>query len=130
MTMKSRYSAFGDFRTADCVKLYWLHIDVMLRDIFVRQRTERDRLIRHQQALPLEYCVLEGVGAVANRLGVGQKGEDVDRFIVEIAGHIDDEENLLTFDFHRSAKIVWNQTHHHSPRLDIYIPNNLSRRLI
>jgi len=121
--MKSRYSAFGDFRAADCVKLYWLHVDVMLRDIFVRQRTEWNRLVGHQQPLPLEYCVLEGVGAVASSLRVGQEGEGVDRFTVEIAGYIDDEENLLTFDFRPSAKMVWNKTND-SPRLDIYIPKS------
>jgi hypothetical protein len=130
MAIKSRYSTFGDFRTADYIKSYWLHVDVMLRDIFVRQRTERNRVISHQQPLPLEYCVLGGVGAVANTLRVGQEGEGFDRFIVEIAGYIDDEENHLTFDFRPSAKMVWNKTNDHSPRLDIYIPNNLSRRLI
>ena len=130
MAIRSLYSAFGDFSMADYIKLYWLHIDVMLRDIFVRQRTERNRLISHQQPLPPEYCVLEGVGAVANRLGVGQEGEGVDRFIVEIAGYIDDGENLLTFDFRPSAKLVWRKTSDRSPRLDIYIPNKLSRRLI
>jgi len=130
MAIRSLYSAFGDFSMTDYIKLYWLHIDVMLRDIFVRQRTERNRLISHQQPLPLEYCVLEGVGAVANRLGVGQEGEGVDRFIVEIAGYIDDGENLLTFDFRPSAKLVWHKTSDRSPRLDIYIPNKLSRRLI
>jgi hypothetical protein len=130
VTMKSRYSTFGDFRTAAYIKLYSLHVDVMLRDIFVRQRTERNRVISHQQPLPLEYCVLEGVGAVANTLRVGQEGEGFDRFIVEIGGYIDDEENHLTFDFRPPAKMVWNKTNDHSPRLDIYIPNNLSRRLI
>jgi hypothetical protein len=130
MAIKSRYSAFGDFRAADCVKLYWLHIDVMLRDIFVRQRTERKRLIRHQQPLPLEYCVLEGVGGVANRLRVGQDGEGFDRFIVDIAGYIADEENHLTFDLRPSAKLIWHKTNDGSPRLDIYIPNKLLRRLI
>ena len=129
MAIRSLYSAFGDFSMADYIKLYWLHIDVMLRDIFVRQRTERNRLISHQQPLPPEYCVLEGVGAVANRLGVGQEGEGVDRFIVEIAGYIDDGENLLTFDFRPSAKLVWRKTSDRSPRLDIYIPNKLSQRL-
>src|SRR5271166_5949348 len=126
MTIKSRYSAFGNFRTADYIKLYWLDVDVMLRDIFVRPRTEWNRLIRHQQPLPLEYCVLEGVGAVANRLGFGQEREGVDRFIVEIAGYIDDEENRLTPELRPSAQLVWNKTNDRSPRLDIYIPNKLS----
>ena len=127
MAIKSRYSSFGDFRTAD---YYWLDVDVMLRDIFVRQRTERSRLISHQQPLPLEYCVLEGVGAVANRLRVGQEGEGFDEFIVEIAGYIDDEENHLTFFFRPSARIVWNKANDNSPRLNIYIPNKLLQRLI
>jgi len=117
MTIKSRYNAFGDFRAADYIKLYRLDIDVMLRDIFVRRRTEGNGLSDHQQPLPLEYCVLEGVGAAASSLRVGQEGEGVDRFIVEIAGYIDDEENLLTL--RRSAKMVWNKTNDHSPRMDI-----------
>jgi len=130
MTIKSRHSAFGDFRAADYIKLYWVHVDVTLRDIFVRQRTERNRLSSHQQPLPLDYCVLEGVGAVVNSLRVGQQGEGFDRFIVEIAGYIDREENLLTFELRPSAKMVWIKTNYHTSRLDIYIPNNLSHRLI
>jgi len=57
-------------------------------------------------------------------------GEGVDHFIVEIPGYVDDEENRLTFQFRPSAKMVWNKTNDPSPRLEIYIPNNLSQRLI
>jgi hypothetical protein len=130
MATKSRYGAFCDFRAADYIKLYRLDIDVMLRDIFVRQRTERNRLVGHQQPLPLEYCVLEGVGAVANGLRIGQDAEGFDRSIVEISGYIHDEENLLTFELRPSAKLVWNQTNDLFPRLVVYIPNKLSQRLI
>ncbi len=130
MAIKSRYSAFGDIRIADYIKVWWLQVDVVLRDIFVRQRTERNRLVGHQQPLPLEYCVLEGVGAVTNRFRVGQEGESFDRFTFEIAGYIDDEEDLLTFDFRPSTKMIWNNTNDRSPRLDIYIPNNLLQRLV
>jgi hypothetical protein len=63
-------------------------------------------------------------------LRVGQEREGFDQFIVDIAGYIDDEENYLTFDFRPSAKMVWNNGNDHSPRLDIYIPDNLSRCLI
>jgi hypothetical protein len=124
---KFLYSQFGDFRTADYIELSWLGVDVFLRDIFVRQRTEQNRLSGHRQGLPLEYCVLEGVGAVANRLS--QEREAVDYFIVEIVGYVDDEDNRLTFQFRPAAKMVWNKANDHSPRLYIYIPNNLSRHL-
>jgi hypothetical protein len=53
VTMKSRYSTFGDFRTAAYIKLYSLHVDVMLRDIFVRGTTEnfsRSRVCDIQEA--------------------------------------------------------------------------------
>jgi hypothetical protein len=129
MAIKSRSSAFGDFRAPDYIELYWLHVDVTLRDIFVRQRTNRDRLITPQRPLPLEYYVLEGVGDVVNRLRVGQDEEGFDRFVVEIAGYIGDKD-LLTFESRPPAKMVWNKTNDHSPRLDIYIPKHLSRRLI
>jgi hypothetical protein len=129
MAIKSRYSASGDFRTADYIKLYWLHVDVMLRDTFVRQRLEQDRLIGLQRPLPVAYYVLEGVGAVVKRLRAGQEEDGFGRFVVEIAGYIDDED-LLTFESRPSAKMVWNKTNDHSPSLNIYIKNNLLRRLI
>jgi hypothetical protein len=129
MAIKSRSSGFDDFKIADHIKQYWLHVDVILRDIFVRQRTRQDRLITIQRPLPLEYHVLEGVGNVVNRLRVGHDEEGFDRFVVEIAGNIDDED-LWTFESRLSAKMVWHKTNDHSPRLDIYVPKHLSRRLI
>jgi hypothetical protein len=128
MATDFQHGQFGDFRTADYIELSWLGIDVLLRDIFVGQRKEQNRLIGHWQPSPLEHCVLEGVGSVANRLD--QEGEGVDHFIVEIAGYVDDEDNRLTFQFRPSVKMVWNKTNDRSPRLDIYIPNNLSRNLV
>jgi hypothetical protein len=125
---KYLYGQFGDFRTADYIELSWLGVDVFLRDIFVRQRTEQNRLSGHRQGFPLEYCVLEGVGAVSNRLG--QEKEGVEYFIVEISGYVDDEDNRLTFQFRPSAKMVWNKTNEHSQKMDIHIPNSLSRHLI
>jgi hypothetical protein len=130
MVTKFLDSQFGDFRTVDYIELSWLGIDVLLRDIFVRQQTDQNRLSAHWQGLPLEYCVLEGVGTVANSLNVDQEGEGLGHFIVEIAGYVEDGENRLTLQFYPSAILVWNKTNDRYPRLGIYIPNRLTRHLI
>jgi hypothetical protein len=130
MAIESRYSVYGGFRTARYSKLYWLNIDVTLRDIFFQQGAERNRIIRHQQPLSLEYCVLEGLGAVANVLTVGLEGMDFDRFLVDITGYVDDEANHSIYELRPTGKMIWSKTNERSPRLDIYIPNNLSRHLI
>jgi hypothetical protein len=120
---------FSDLRTSRYSRLYWLDIDVMLQDIFFRQLAVQNNVIRLQQSSSQEYCVLEGVGAVANALTVGRAGVDFDRFIVYISGYNDDEDLFLGYDLRPSARMIWNKSDDRSPRLDIYIPKNISRHL-
>ncbi len=130
MVRESRYRFFHDFRTAGYSRLYWLDVDVTLRDIFFRQRAVQSRIIRLQQSSSLEYCVLEGVGAVANALSVGQGGIDFDRFMVYISGYYDEEEYSLSYELRPPARMIWDKTDDRPPRLEIHIPRIISRRLI
>jgi hypothetical protein len=129
MAIESRYRFFGDLRTSRYSRLYWLDIDVMLQDLFFRQLAEQDKIIRLRQSSMPEYCVLEGVGAVANALTVGRDGVDFDRFLVYISGYDGDENNSLSYDLRYSSKMIWINTNDRSPRLDIFIPKNISRHL-
>jgi hypothetical protein len=122
------YSVYGDFIAARNSKRYWLDIDVGLRNLFHRQLTATNRIISLQQTL--EYCVLEGVGAVDNALTVGQQRLDFDRFLVHIARNIGTEEEHPVVELRPSARMIWNHLNEPSPRLDIYIPNNISRHLV
>ncbi len=127
MTFESRHSAFGAFRKAQFQKLYWLNIDVALRGIFIRQRHGRNGIFNPENPFAIEYCVLHGAGAVANALTVGNEVE-FDRFIVEISGYL---ENALAsgYELRPPARMVWNRAGDRSPQLDIFIPDNLLRRL-
>jgi hypothetical protein len=129
MTIESGHSVFGAFRTARYSKLYWLNIDVTLRDIFLRQRGGARTSLRTEHALSLEYCVLEGMGAVANALTVGSEGVDFDRFLVNISGYFENEQFPSSYELRPPARMVWSKTEDRFPRLEIYIPNNLLRHL-
>jgi len=41
--------------------------------------------------LTREYCVLEGIGTVANALTVGREHTDIDRFAIHIASRDDED---------------------------------------
>ena len=129
MTFKFRHSAFGAFSNVQYQRLYWLNIDVTLRQIFVRQRNGRNRIFTSEIASSSEYCVLHGVGAVANALTIGNEGLDFDRFFVEISGYFESEGLASSHDLRPPARMVWNKVEDRSPQLDIFIPNNLLRHL-
>ena len=129
MTIESGHSAFGAFRTARSSKLYWFNIDIVLRDIYFRHRSGWRKILEPEPQLALEYCVLEGVGAVGNALTVGTEGIDFDRFVVDISGYFEAEGFPTRDDLRPPARMVWNKIEERSPRLDIYIPNNLFRHL-
>ena len=129
MRIESDHSVFATFRSARYSSLYWLNIDVDLQDIFFRQGMGRKRIIERERPLSLEYCVLAGVGAVANALTVGSEGIDFDRFKVHISGYFEEEKLTSVYELRPPARMVWSKTEDRSPRLDIYIPNNLLRHL-
>jgi len=80
--------------------------------------------------LSLEYCVLEGVGAVANAVTVGQEAMDIDQFVVHIAGCDEDEDDRPSFELRPSARMVWKHLEGRAPRSELYISNNLLRHLV
>ncbi len=131
MVIGSRYGVTNSLRADRYSKLYWLDIDVVLQSIFYRQRRGPARIRGYRQPSSVEYCGLEGIGAVANRLNVGQEQTDIDRFSVHIAPYVvEDEEHHRSIVLRPSANLVWNNSNEHSPRSDIYIPNKLSRHLV
>jgi hypothetical protein len=74
--------------------------------------------------------VLHGNGTVANALAVGEKGKYFNRFVVDVAAFVRTEENPPIPELHRSAKMIWEQADTQSPRLEIYIQNNMFRHLV
>ena len=129
MRIESDHGVFATFRSARYSSLYWLNMDVKLQDIFFRQGKGWKRNIARERPLSLEYCVLAGVGAVANALTVGSEGIDFDRFKVHISGYFEEETLTSVYELRPPARMVWSKTEDRSPRLDIYIPNNLLRHL-
>ena len=129
MTIESGHSAFGAYKTGSYSKLYWLNIDIELRNVFFRLRSGRKRTINPAHLSNLEYCVLDGVGAVANALTVVNEGIDFDRFGVHISGYFESEDLNSDSEMRPPARMVWNKTDDRSPQLDVFIPNYLFRHL-
>src|SRR5208337_5091106 len=123
------HSVFGIFRRARYSKPYWFNIDITLRDIFFSQQAGRKKILGPKHPSSLECCVLEGVGAVANALTLGSDGIDFDRFVVDISGCFENEEFPSSYELRPPARMMWNKTEDRFPQLDIFIPNNLLRRL-
>jgi hypothetical protein len=71
---------------------------------------------------------LHGIGAVANALTVGAKRTDFDHFVVDVASFTQNEENYL--EAHQSTSLLWSEAGPRSPRLEIYISNNMLRHLV
>jgi len=130
MVIDTRYTDFRDFRTARYSRSHWLNIDVQLQDIVFRRRREGDPALTLRLSLGLDDCVLQGVGAVANVLVVGREGLDFDRFPVAISGPAQDDRWRPAHGLKQPAKMTWRRTGEASPRLEIAIPDNLSRRLV
>jgi hypothetical protein len=109
-------------------KLYWLTIELSINDILFRQRVIQNNILGHTRPLTLEYCVLHGIGAVANALTIGEKGADFDHFVVDLASFMRSEENYL--EARPSARMIWSEVDPRSQRLEIYISNNMLRHLV
>jgi hypothetical protein len=109
-------------------KMYWLNIELKINSIFFRQWAIGNNILAHPRLLTSEYCVLHGVGAVANALTVGEKGIDFDHFVVDVASFTHIDENHLKA--RASAKMMWSEADPRLPRLEIYISNNILRHLV
>jgi hypothetical protein len=129
MIIDARSNQYGRRGTDPSSKLYWLNIELNINDILFRQRVlQHNTLVHPPRPLTLQYCVLHGIGAVANALTVGEKGEDFDHFVVNLASFMQSEENYL--EARPSATMTWSEVDPRSQRLEIYISNNMLRHLV
>jgi hypothetical protein len=128
MLVDARSNLYGRRRTDPSSKLYWLNIELKIADIFFRQQVIQSNILVHPRPLILQYCVLHGIGAVANALTVGAKGTDFDHFVVDVASFTQNEENYL--EARQSTRMFWSEADPRSPRLEIYISNNMLRHLV
>ena len=128
MLIDNHPKPYGRRGTDPSSKLYWLNIELGINDILFRQRVIQNNILGHLRLLTLEYCVLRGIGAVANALTVGEKGTDFDHFVVDLASFIRNEENYL--EGRPSARMIWSEVDPRSPCLEIYISNNMLRHLV
>ena len=128
MIIDARPDLYGRRGTDPSSKLYWLNVDLNITDILFRERVIRNNILLHPGPLTLQYCVLHGIGAVANALAVGEKGTDFDHFAVDLASFMRNEENYL--EPRPSARMIWSEVDPRSQRLEIFIPNNMLRHLV
>jgi hypothetical protein len=129
MIIDARPDQFGKRGTDPSSRLYWLNIELNIDDILFRQRVLPKNILVHSRPLTLQYCVLHGIGAVANALTVGEKGADFDHFVVDLASSMqNEEENYL--EARSSARMIWSEVDPRSQRLEVYISNNMLRHLV
>jgi hypothetical protein len=111
-------------------KLYWLDVDVTFHDVIRQQRMiPSDHIVRRSSSF-LKYSILQGVGAVANALSVGDRTRAFDRFEVDVAAFVQTDEEIEHSQSHRSAKMIWNELDVRSPRLEIYVQTKMLRHLV
>jgi hypothetical protein len=128
MAMGAEQTSFRE-RADPRSKLYWLDIDVTFNDIMRQQRmTSGNTVIPLPSSL--QYSVLHGVGTVANALSVGDRARTFDRFAVDVAAFVRDDEHFSSSAHHRSAKMVWNVIDVRSPRLQIHVQTKMLRHLV
>ena len=111
-------------------KVYWLDIDVNFHEIIRQSRMIPSHIRIRRPPSSLQYCVLHGVGTVANALSVGEKGTTFHRFEVGVAALVQPDESIDLADPTRSARMVWNEVNVHSPRLEIYVQTKMLRHLV
>lgn len=121
-----RHNLPGD-RLDSPSRLYWLDIDVNFREISRQSRMAPIHIRRPPSSL--QYCILHGVGTVANALSVGEKATTFHRFEVGVAALVQSDETLGA-DLYRSARMIWNEANVPSPRLEIYVQAKMLRHLV
>jgi hypothetical protein len=112
----------------DSAKTYWLDVYVKFHEI-----TRQERIVPNARAFgpsSAKRCVLLGAGTVGNGLAVVEKGENFDRFAVNVTTFNDRRDTDPISEGHRSAKMVWSEFDPRSPQLEVYIPNNMLRHLV
>jgi hypothetical protein len=128
MIIDARQNLYVIRGTDPSSKLYWLNIELNINNILFRQQLRQKNMLVHPRPSTLEYCVLHGVGAVANALAVGENGTDFDHFVVDLASFMQNEEKNL--EERPSARMIWTEADPRSPHLEIYISNNTLRHLV
>ena len=128
MLIDNRPKPYGRQGTDPSSKLYWLDIELNISNILFRRRAVQNNLPVQVRPLTLEYCVLHGIGAVANALTVGETGTDFDHFVVDLTSFMQNEENYP--EPRPSARMIWSEVDPRSQRLEIYIWNNMLRHLV
>ncbi len=111
-------------------RLFWLDIDVNFHEIIRQSRMVPSNIRIRRSPSALQYCILHGVGTVANALSVGEKGTTFHRFEVGVAALVQPEESVDFSDFNRSARMTWNEVNVHSPHLEIYVQTKMLRHLV
>jgi hypothetical protein len=111
-------------------KLYWLNIDVGIDNIYYRHRPVSRELLAHQKPQFLQYCLLHGIGEVANALTIGEAGADFDHFVVDIASLSYADDHHSDLEPRPSAKMIWSELEPRRPRLEMYIPGGMLRHII
>jgi hypothetical protein len=98
-------------------------------DVMRQQRmVSLSRIVRSPS--PLQYSVLHGVGTVANALSVGDWAKTFDRFAVDVAALVQNDEDFGASDHNRSARMIWNEVDVRAPRLQIYVQTKMLRHLV
>ena len=111
-------------------RLFWLDIDVNFHEIIRQSRMIPSHIRMRRPPSSLQYCILHGVGTVANALSVGEKGTTFHRFEVGVAALVQSDESIDLTDLNRSARMIWNEVNVHSPRLEIYVQTKMLRHLV
>jgi hypothetical protein len=111
-------------------RLYWLDIDVNFREIVRQSRMIPSGIDIGRPRSSLQYSVLQGAGAVANALSVGEKGTTFHNFQVDVAALVQPDHNITPAERYRSARMIWNEVDVRSPRLEIYVQTKMLRHLV
>jgi len=109
-------------------KMYWLDIDATFSDITRQRQIIPSSIVVRPPASPLQYSVLHGVGTVANALSVGDNTTTFDRFQVDVAALVQNDDDAGLPGHHRSARMIWNEAD--SPRLEIHVQTKMLRHLV
>jgi hypothetical protein len=129
MATEAHHRLFGH-RADPSSQLYWLDIYVNFNRITRPYRMLSSNLVARRPTLPSQYCVLHGVGAVTNAVAVVDKEINFDHFVADVMAFVETGNDLPNHEIHRSAKMVWSEADLRSPRLELYIQNNMLRHLV
>lgn len=128
-------NAFSRTKYKAYENIYWVDIDIALHKLIVRRRLSTLNFLDRQGPSYIEYCAIEGIGAlkqVAYDLQGGvedhQEGVEDYQFDVQVAGG--QEIDMDPFDQPFLCRLVWDRASDRSWRSKIYISSNMLRHLV